>query len=64
MQQVLAALEQPSLRAEAEGLRTTIEGRNARVWLRQLTGRQQPLGCLMLVQLLQDAVTAVPESHT
>jgi CheY-like chemotaxis protein len=64
MQQMLAALEQPSLRAEAEGLRTTIEGRNARVWLRPLSGQQQPLGCLMLVQLLQDAAAAGPESPT
>lgn len=61
MQHMLAALEQPALRAETEGLRTAIDGRNARVWIRQLTGPQQPLGYLMLVQLLQDA-TAVPES--
>ncbi|UCU93271.1 response regulator [Hydrogenophaga taeniospiralis] len=64
MQQMLAALEQPSLRAEAEGLRTAIEGQNARVWLRPLSGQQQPLGCLMLVQLLQEAAAAEPESPT
>ena len=64
MQQMLAALEQPSLRAEAEGLRTAIEGQNARVWLRPLSGQQQPLGYLMLVQLLQEAAAAEPESPT
>lgn len=64
MQQMLAALERPSLRAEAEGLRTAIEGRNARVWLRPLSGQQQPLGYLMLVQLLQEAAAAGPESPT
>jgi len=60
MQHMLAALEQPSLRAETEGLRTAIDGRNARVWIRQLTGEQQPLGYLMLVQLLQEAAAAAP----
>ena len=64
MQQMLAALEQPSLRAEAEGLRPASEGKNARVWLRPLSGQQQPLGYLMLVQLLQEAAAAEPESPT
>lgn len=62
MQHMLAMLEQPSLRAETEGLRTAINGKNARVWIRQLTGPKQPLGYLMLVQLLQDCAAVAPES--
>jgi hypothetical protein len=55
MLQVLAALKQPlTQHADAEGVCTAIEGRNAVVWLRQMPGQPKPLGHLMLVQLLQD----------
>jgi len=62
MQQVLAALEAPALRSDTDGIHTDIEGRNARVWVRPLTGQQQPLGYLVLVQLLQDAAAVTPGS--
>jgi hypothetical protein len=61
MQQMLVVLEEAALRSDTDGLHTDIDGRNARVWVRPLTG-QQPLGCLMLVQLPQDAEAVAPES--
>lgn len=60
MRQVLAVLEEPALRSDTEGLCADIEGRNARVWVRPLTGQQQPLGCLMLVQLLHPSAALAP----
>lgn len=63
MLQVLAVLKQPLVQhadADADGMCTAIEGRNALVWLRQMPGQPKPLGHLMLVQLLQDANVAAP----
>lgn len=62
MQQVLAMLMQPAQRPYTQGLRTTIEGRGARAWICPLTGQQQPLGHLMLVQLLYETATVAPGS--
>lgn len=62
MQQLLAALEQPAPMAVEQGRCTTIGDRLARVWVRRLTGRAQPLGTLMLVQQVQDDAPAKEEN--
>jgi hypothetical protein len=64
MQQVLATLVEPAQRPHTQGLRTTIEGRSAGVWICPLSGLQQPLGYLMLVQLLHENATVAPGSLT
>lgn len=62
MQELLDLLEEPSQRPPTQGLRTTIEGRSAGVWLCPLPGLEQPLGSLMLVQLLHEDATVAPGS--
>jgi len=57
MQQVLASLKSTDIRDGNEGLRTTIGGHDARVWIRPLAGQLQPLGQLVLVQLQPEAVS-------
>lgn len=60
MQQLLADPAHGVAGASASGSHTTIEGRRARVWFRQLSGHRQALGKLMLVQLLPDATETAP----
>jgi CheY-like chemotaxis protein len=62
MQQVLDTLMRPAERPYTQGLRTTIDGRSARTWICPLAGQQQPLGHLMLVQLLHETATAASGS--
>jgi CheY-like chemotaxis protein len=57
MQQVLATLMHPQQWPDTLGQPTTIEGRNTRAWICPLKGQEQPLGHLLLVQLLPDAAT-------
>ncbi|HEX5739404.1 MAG TPA: EAL domain-containing protein [Hydrogenophaga sp.] len=64
MQEVLDLLVPPAQRPHTDGLTTTIEGRSARAWICPLTGLQQPLGYLMLVQLLHESATLAPGSLT
>jgi EAL domain-containing protein (putative c-di-GMP-specific phosphodiesterase class I)/CheY-like chemotaxis protein len=62
MQEVLDLLAEPPRRPTTQGLRTLIEGRSAEVWLCPLPGLEQPLGSLMLVQLLHHNATMAPGS--
>lgn len=62
MQEVLDRLVSPEQRPCTEGLSTTVEGRSARAWVCPLTGLQQPLGYLMLMQLLPENATLAPRS--
>jgi CheY-like chemotaxis protein len=56
MQQVLAVLESAVKHDRNEGLRTTIGGHDAWVWIRPMIGQRHPLGQLMLVQLQPEAL--------
>ena len=58
MQQVLATLMHTPQPPDTQGRQTTIEGRSARAWICPLKGQEQPLGHLLLVQLLPDATAA------
>lgn len=58
MQQVLATLMQPGQQPDTQGMRTTIEDRSARAWICPLKGQEQPLGHLLLMQLLHDTAAA------
>ena len=57
MQQVLASLMRPQQRPDTQGQQMTIEGQNARVWICPLKGQDQPLGHLLLVELLPEMAT-------
>lgn len=61
MQQVLAVLESAVERDGNEGLRTTIGGHDAWVWIRPMAGDRHPLGQLMLVQLQPEAMVVPTE---
>lgn len=62
MQELISTPEQAMQGASVNGLQTTIEGRRARVWFRDLCGHQQALGKLMLVQQLPEASVTSPWS--
>lgn len=62
MQEVMGRLVPPARHLQTEGLAATIEGRSARAWICPLTGLEQPLGYLMLVQLLQENLVAAEGS--
>jgi len=57
MQQVLASLMHPQQLPDTQGQQMTIEGRSARVWICPLKGQDQPLGHLLLVELLPEMAT-------
>lgn len=60
MQQVLTVLESAVQCDSSEGLRTTIGGHDAWVWIRPMVGERHPLGQLMLVQLQPEAMVVPP----
>lgn len=60
MQHLLATLMHLAPQPSTQGLRTTIEGRTASAWICPLSGMRQPLGHLMLVQLLNETATLAP----
>jgi len=61
MQQVLNSLQAPTHRRHEQGLQMTIEGRRTGVWICPQKGLQQPLGYLLLVQLLHEDALVAPE---
>lgn len=61
MQQLLARLAPPHHRCDDAGHCTDVDGHAVRIWVRSLTGPQQPLGQLVFMQRQQAAAPVVRE---